>query len=708
MHKLQVLDVASGYVSTLAEADRLSSVYKTSATSQRTRPNKPPRALSTVNIGKNPQHALDAYQSLFALRRSLGSLQSAAEGAAPHLVDQVSHTLQESREALKQIFAAQLDKTVEKVLWPKRGVPLPESLVPEFHAVCVRLLSMQQPELDQDISSADALPVLLPLELLGKPLCQSFEYHFSGIRPTNRPDKPEYFLNHFVETLEAHHDFILDHVQPVLIKYFHGTQFARELSCVDATTTFISALLPALRTKLRSLVRLVRDQPKLLSHLIHELQSFDTELKDDWRYDPTPASSAVSWKGVTHEVLAEGDLFAHWLSIEKDFALSRYAAIISDQAGAELDFDSVGASATKPTKHAIRVHDLLLAITDDYRALQSFGQKLRFLIDIQIAIFDQYHARLHSGLEAFISLTSSLGRTVQGASPEELASLEGVKGLERLCRIFGSCDYLERAMRDWSDDVFFLDLWTELQTRAQDGGRVTRDMSVQEVAKHTSASLATTGDDSDTLPASSGALFDETAAAYGSLRDRSERILVERLSAMLQEALRPYGRTANTWTYAHIPESEPGPSTPSASLTQPLGVLQASFDLLRRALARLPFRRVSQALSKIIDAFLWDRVILGNTFTLHGARQLDSDVSDLETILGPSGGSLPRARDAVTLLALVDKSVDADTLALADVDRRLFANNESAREVLDTLGIALLSENDARKVLRNRSEVGTS
>ena len=88
-----------------------------------------------------------------------------------------------------------------------------------------------------------------------------------------------------------------------------------------------------------------------------------------------------------------------------------------------------------------------------YRPLPLFSQKLRFLIDIQISIFDKYHDRLRSGLEAFLSLNSAVIRTVQGVSKEDQASLEGVGGLERLCRIYGSAEYLEKAMRDWNDDL---------------------------------------------------------------------------------------------------------------------------------------------------------------------------------------------------------------------------------------------------------------
>ena len=78
---------------------------------------------------------------------------------------------------------------------------------------------------------------------------------------------------------------------------------------------------------------------------------------------------------------------------------------------------------------------------------------MRFLIDIQIAIFDQFHQRLQSALEAYLAATSAVVRAVQGVSKEERAGVEGVHGLERLCRVYGSAEYLEKAMADWSDDI---------------------------------------------------------------------------------------------------------------------------------------------------------------------------------------------------------------------------------------------------------------
>lgn len=95
----------------------------------------------------------------------------------------------------------------------------------------------------------------------------------------------------------------------------------------------------------------------------------------------------------------------------------------------------------------------LTDFTDRYRPLTSFTQKLRFLIDIQITIFDKLEERLRGNLEAYLTLTTSLGRAMGGVSKEEQDRLLGVEGLERLCKTYGSADYLERAMRDWSDDV---------------------------------------------------------------------------------------------------------------------------------------------------------------------------------------------------------------------------------------------------------------
>jgi hypothetical protein len=75
------------------------------------------------------------------------------------------------------------------------------------------------------------------------------------------------------------------------------------------------------------------------------------------------------------------------------------------------------------------------------------------LIGIQIEIFDQLKGRLEDNLAAYLTMTTSFSRAVVGVTKEEQEKLLGIEGLERLCKTYGSADYLEKAMRDWSDDV---------------------------------------------------------------------------------------------------------------------------------------------------------------------------------------------------------------------------------------------------------------
>lgn len=463
-----------------------------------------------------------------------------------------------------------------------------------------------------------------------------------------------------------------------------------------------------LRRKIFALMPPISQQPQLLSHLIHELMSFDVSLRDEWNYDG--GNAFEGWKGVTWEVLVKKDWFGRWLEVEKNFAMSRYQNIIDAPENGEIDYDSVDPEATKPTCAAIRVNDLLETITDRYRPLTSFSQKLRFLIDIQITVFDRFHSRFHDSLEAYLARTSSIARTVQGVSRETQAELQGLAGLERLCRVYGSAEYLEKKMRDWSDDVFFLDLWDELQDRARrsTGKNLAGPMSVEDVAERTSS---TVGSEVDT-----GALFDETAGAYRRLRIRTESVIQDMLIYSLRESLRPYGRI-NPWS------SLSAESSSSLSLTAELDAtvqqLNEYLSFLSKVLAQVPLRRIVRQVALAMQAFLWDHVLMRYTFSASGIAQFLRDVEVIwETMdrwLGEGQGDMGmrKLKEGLVLLGLPVKGEEGEEngdedvgLGLWEVEKRVFRDNESGREVLDDLGLEVLSESEARHVLERRIELG--
>lgn len=146
---------------------------------------------------------------------------------------------------------------------------------------------------------------------------------------------------------------------------------------IDSTSALITALLPMLRRKVFTVIPNIARQPHLLSHFVHELMNFDISLRDEWGYDG--GCGIDGWKGLTGEVLAKKQWYDRWFEVEKDcsyiltimegitdvrkVALSRYQNIIDNPESGEIDYDSVEASATKPTYGAIRVNDLLETIT---------------------------------------------------------------------------------------------------------------------------------------------------------------------------------------------------------------------------------------------------------------------------------------------------------------------------------------------------------
>ena len=185
-----------------------------------------------------------------------------------------------------------------------------------------------------------------------------------------------------------------------------------------------------------------------MSSFMRTLMIFDESVRAKFNYDG--GNTEQGWRGLTWEVL--DTWFNRWLQIERDFALDRYQEIIMSADSGLIDHDSTGTGKTKATYGATQVTDLLKTLTDQYRRLRRFSHKLRFLIDVQLASLDQYHNRLRDSLDAYLSITSTVGRTLHGVTKEQQAALEGTGGLESLCKVFGSAEYIIITLQEWSYD----------------------------------------------------------------------------------------------------------------------------------------------------------------------------------------------------------------------------------------------------------------
>jgi hypothetical protein len=270
--------------------------------------------------------ALAPYKQLCALHTRLINLQDDAEGAAPQLLHHVSNITQALRTKILDAFSSDLKHTLKKIHWPTPKANIPDTLREEWETAMVKLLDLQLPELEgmgYASGPGDKVklpPVLFPMEVLVEPLALRFRYHWEAETDTNRIDKPERFLLDTLSQLDHYSGFVTAYVQPILFKHFRGTDLALNPVYIDAMSAFITALLPMLRVKIGSLLPQVAGQPQLLSHLMHEIMSFDTTIRDTWGYDG--GYGVDGWKGLSWEFLVQGDWFGRWLQVEKDCTMS--------------------------------------------------------------------------------------------------------------------------------------------------------------------------------------------------------------------------------------------------------------------------------------------------------------------------------------------------------------------------------------------------
>ena len=241
-------------------------------------------------------------------------------------IGNITHAL---RTKIFDAFSAQLKQTLKKIHWPTPKATIPSHLREEWETAVVNLLDLQLPELEGMSyasgpgSKVKLPPVLFPMQVLVQPLEMRFRYHFEGDKPTNRIDRPEYFLTHVTGLLNDYSAFVVEYLQPILLRHFRGTDLALNPIYIDATAAFITALLPMLRSKIAALLPKVAGQPQLLRHLMHQIMTLDSSLRDEWRYDG--GYGLDGWKGLSWEFLAQGDWFGRWLYV---MSARRVAAVL--------------------------------------------------------------------------------------------------------------------------------------------------------------------------------------------------------------------------------------------------------------------------------------------------------------------------------------------------------------------------------------------
>ncbi|KAK3954103.1 TIP-1 family-domain-containing protein [Pseudoneurospora amorphoporcata] len=658
------------------------------------------RNAARAHLPLSPKAALEPYTELKQLSLRLRELQGAADGAAVHLVVHVESVTEALWDEMKKTMWSELEAVLKKRGWPNVD---PESEVDDEWIQCFeKLVDLQVPE----VLYSPTLVTLLPMDVMAQIFVKEFRFHFLSDKPTSNPQGINaHCFPWFLSLLDKWEVFFRENLAPVLAARFSQTEVSNKMVYMDPGCAFIASMLPVMREKVNvTMAEAVKD-PAFLSSLLGQLMTFDDNIRSGYSYDGGDPENG--WEGLTGEVL--NTHFRTWLEAEKKFALERFNGIMTSSDARKIDYDFAVAGKTKPTFAAVRVADLLRSVTTQYERLRSFSHKLRFLIDIQLAILDDYHDHLKGTLEAYQTMNSTVGRAFVGVTKEQLAALEGTGALETLCKVYGSADHIINALHDWSNEEFFVALWEQLQARAkanEDQSNLAGGMSYDHVKDRISSVVGTEDD--------SGVLFDETIAAYTMRRKRAQEFLTQTLIQNQKKAFAAYLKRPQWSTISDEPTSGEAyyQLAPTAELDEPLTVLKRDLDFLSHALGTAVFRRIWREALDEVNNMLWSDVLMANSFAASGAAQFRRDVDAISSVVEryiPDGSSaLASIKEALRLLNLPVEAPEEDsgetTMTLKKVVDRVFTDNTEAKKVLEELDVESLSPPHARQILQRRVE----
>ncbi|KAH9937391.1 TIP-1 family-domain-containing protein [Fomitopsis serialis] len=665
---------------------------------------------------------LSSLSEFEALERFVGSVQQACTPVKEvagqqqlHILSFLTFVRDKSWLDMKHALSRTLLSAAEKLNWPQpvdyvTAVPEDRKRFEAAFLNCLKLQTMGEAIRTSRSSISVHKEGLYPLEALVEPVALRFKYHFEGTRQTNRLDKPEWYLTHVLNISHEHQPFMEKIVQPLLS--------ATDYREVEAWREFTLLLLPLLERKLRKTIPPLISHPPVLAHTIYEALAFDSALREEgFDIVGTTAASGSSgggtkskWEGISEVILGREEWFEAWMEGERQFAMDQYMDIISSSDAWLMTEDSpddaiVAERDLRPTNSARRVKALVEQITDRYSPLPKFLHRTRFFISVQLPILEAYHSRISSSLDAFETLSSSLMRAVPGAlgsvgvssesmgragDPQRLTS--GVEGVQRLCKALVSARYISAACAAWGEELFFLELWAEINRQASLRSRV------EDVATLPSP-LGSNTDETE------GTIFETLVGQYEKLAERAEDMIIHTICGEVEAGLKAhFTGSSSTQVTPNISHERQDDIALATTLLAPLALLSSEVSFLQSSISARTAATLYRRIASRLGSYILQRQIF---YRGRGPILAESElfVETCQIALARSDRSRAEAPwrqllQASRLIALEgnqwQKAVDATFGVTADQDWE--------EVMLDAVGATELSREEVGQVLRTRED----
>jgi len=477
-------------------------------------------------------------------------------------------------------------------------------------------LAERRPE-QADQESVIWLPLLegsILLKAILKPITLRFRFHFDGHRPTNRLDKPEWYFNHILDRLAEHEKLIKSDLQKLFelsgqgfIKVFHG---------------FTVHLIKVVEKKLKRSVPGILEMKPILAHTIEKAIAFDHVIQQMNYLSVKSDDRSSQWLGTVDGILSNHQWFKIWFEAEKRFVDDMYLEIISSKDTWEVnEEDQRPMSMNIPaTNSALKMQDLVEQIKSKYEGLPRLSYQAEFLIKIQMVVLEAYSQRISGVLDGFER--NRLMTVVGGGESSRSKMNMGLKGLERLAKVYLSCNWMVACFRSWNDDLFYAELYDELKREKMP--------ATAEVEKLLNSIEAVDGLDRT--------LFSGLVARFEELSRRAEAAIVRQVVQEIMVELKPY--FAKRWDLEVTEGVEGGAGGGggcgevdelSVEIVPAISVWKSRIKYLRETIRpTIKMNKLMKPITKEIECKLLDKMIFEpfsiRSITLAGGRQLEFDV----------------------------------------------------------------------------------
>uniref|UniRef100_A0A0B6ZWY6 RAD50-interacting protein 1 n=1 Tax=Arion vulgaris TaxID=1028688 RepID=A0A0B6ZWY6_9EUPU len=677
VNRMQEVKKYAHYLSTVVKIEDISSQIQAS--------------LMTESLGS----AVDSFNEITHIFNLLHS------SSCHHLVTYVKETILFWNKILQDRIAVEFEEVLKALRWPLVVTTIKAPTVTNVAELKERmgklfkkLLSLQLPDsISLENSGAHPLllkivgikPLLLPLELMLKPLKKRFRYHFYGQKQTNSLDKPEWYLTQILSWIRDHSDFLERNIQPLL------DESGRRDVC--ARTELTRGLVMMVMEKIgHDLPQLVFDEANF-SHLIDEVLLFDSEIRNTYSYPPILPGCL--------DVLSLPEALTKWLVMEQKFAMQKIEQMLQSPSCWESQYKGItDLDEVKVPECAESFMTLLHTITDRYRRLPVSDAKLQFL-GLQLELLEDFRMRLV--------------QVMKEASSAPTGNI--------FCAVLNAVHYIAHVLKEWSELTFFLQLlcyknnrslktsWTESPSTEQLSHTF---QSSKGAENHTSNSEI--GEDEDILASVLAdipdvlvqhTVFEEITSLFESMETDMIKAACHYVFIDVQARSLPYRR--DRWIALPAPKELTTTLGLSSSACEMFLVLKDHMATMESQLSKFLFDRFWQHLTKLIDNFILNEVVFPNYFNDGGALQLQFDITrNLIPLFGDYSHSpasyFRLSKEACTLLTLPKGS--------ALLLRELFHSREQVKQqqldiqsALRDIGVFTLTPEQCQRVFSLRTNL---